>query len=272
MGKSTRVTADNVRQIGRLASDLRELRHDRHAMYGRLIDGMCGMLGATCGFSLDCADWRPGGNIQISGVTSDSHSDGALAEIMRGLARAGSLWEDPSFAKGVELQGEVESVPFHQLLPQDEFHRYPMVRELCRDLRHVDHLISWHRIGPRRRDIRGVAVHRWGKPARRFGSREIEIGRLMFAELDWLERSGRFEMPPDCLTDLPPRLAEVLELLRAGHAPKRIARTLGLSVHTVRDHVKRLYARADVGDRAALMALFNGRAPSPPPSRATAAV
>jgi DNA-binding CsgD family transcriptional regulator len=263
MGKSTRVTAADVREIGRLVSDLRDLRHDRHGMYKRLIDGVCEMVGATCGFSLDCADWRPGGDIRISSVTSDSRSDGALVEIMRGLARADSLWEDPSFAKGVHVQGEVESVPFHRLMADDDLRRFPMVRELCRDLRHVDHLISWHRIGPGRRDIRGVAVHRWGNPARRFGPREIEIGRLVFAELDWMQRSGRLEMPPDCLTDLPSRLAEVLEQLRAGHAPKRIARTLGLSVHTVRDHVKRLYARAEVGDRSSLMALFNGRPPAP---------
>ena len=259
MGISTRVTAADVLQIGRLVSDLRDLRNDRHGMYGRLIDGMCEKVGATCGFSLDCADWRPGGDIRISCVTSDSRSDGALAEIMRGLARARSLWDDPSFANGVHLQGDVESIPFHRLVPDDDRRRYPLVMELCRDLGHVDHLVSWHRTGPDRRDVRAVSVHRWGRPARRFGPREIEIGRLVFAELDWLERSGRLEMPPQNLADLPPRLEEVLELLRAGHAPKRIARTLGLSVHTVRDHVKRLYARAGVGDRAALMALLTRR-------------
>jgi DNA-binding CsgD family transcriptional regulator len=257
MGKSTRVTEADFRQIGRLASDLRELRHDRHAMYERLVDGVCEMVGATCGFSLDCADWRPRGDIRISSVTSDSRSDGALAEIMRGLGRANSLWEDPSFARGVRLQGDVESIPFHQLVPEGDRRGFPLAMDLCRELRHVDHLVSWHRIGPGRRDVRAVSVHRWSKPARRFGPRETEIGRLVFAELDWLERSSRLEMPPNCVTDLPPRLAEVLSLLRAGHAPKRIAQTLGLSVHTVRDHVKRLYARADVGDRASLMALLN---------------
>jgi DNA-binding CsgD family transcriptional regulator len=262
MGKSTRVTDADIRQIGRLVSDVRELRHDRRAMYERLADGVCEMLGATCGFSLDCADWRPGGDIRISSVTSDSRSDGALAEIMRGLARAQSLWEDPSFANGVHMQGEIESIPFHRLVPDDDRRRYPMVMELCRELRHCDHLVSWHRIGPARRDVRAVAVHRWGSAARRFDAREIEIGRLVFAELDWLETHGRLEMAPACLTDLPPRLAEVLRHLRAGHAPKRIAHTMGLSVHTVRDHVKRLYARAGVGDRASLIALFNGRRPA----------
>jgi DNA-binding CsgD family transcriptional regulator len=51
----------------------------------------------------------------------------------------------------------------------------------------------------------------------------------------------------------------VLSLLRAGRSPKQIAGEIGLSVHTVRDHVKRLYARAEVGDRASLMALLNRR-------------
>jgi DNA-binding CsgD family transcriptional regulator len=261
VGKSTRITAADLRQVGRLASDVRELRHDHAAMYGRLIDGVCEIVGATCGFSVDCADWRPRGDIRLSGLTPDSRSGGALAEIMRGMSRGNSLWDDPSFARGVHRQGNVESVPFHQLVPGDELRSFPMVIELCREIRHVDHLIAWHRTGPGRRDVRAVSVHRWGKPQRCFGPREIEIGRIVFSELDWMDHTGRLDMPPEGLTDLPPRLAEVLALLRAGHAPKGIASRLGLSVHTVRDHVKRLYARAEVGDRASLMALFNGRPP-----------
>jgi DNA-binding NarL/FixJ family response regulator len=106
--------------------------------------------------------------------------------------------------------------------------------------------------------VRGLAVHRWGKGQRRFGKRETEVARVLFEELNWLYSTGRFDPPVPGLAGLPPRLAEVLDLLRAGQAPKQIAYRLGLSVHTVRDHVKRLYARAGVGDRGAFMAVLNG--------------
>ena len=259
MGKSQRIRHEEVRAVHRLASDVRESRHDTVAMHARLIDGLIGLVGGTCGFACEVADWRPGGDLRIAGLTSDSTSDGAVAELIRGLSENNNLWDDPSFVEGVRQPGVVESVPFHQLVPDGEFRQsYPLFYDIKRDVRHLDHLIAWHRIGPDRRDVRGLAVHRWGKGQRRFGKRETEVARAVFEELNWLYTTGRFDPPVPGLAGLPPRLAEVLELLRAGQAPKQIARRLGLSVHTVRDHVKRLYARAGVGDRGAFMALLNG--------------
>lgn len=55
---------------------------------------------------------------------------------------------------------------------------------------------------------------------------------------------------------LPPRLREVLGELLAGRSEKEIALQVGLSRHTVHDHVKRLYRRLDVSSRPELMALF----------------
>jgi DNA-binding CsgD family transcriptional regulator len=259
MGKSQRIRHEDVREVYRIASDVREVRYDPAAMHARLIDGLLGLVGGTCGFACEVADWRPGGDLRIAGLTSDSTSDGAVAELIRGLAEANSLWDDPSFVEGVRQAGLVESVPFHRLVPDQQFRRcYPLFYDIKRDVRHADHLIAWHRIGPQRRDIRAVSIHRWGKGQRRFGRRETEVARALFEELNWLYTTGRFDPPVPGLAGLPPRLAEVLDLLRAGQAPKQIAQRLGLSVHTVRDHVKRLYARAGVGDRGALMALLSG--------------
>jgi DNA-binding CsgD family transcriptional regulator len=144
-------------------------------------------------------------------------------------------------------------------MPADGHQRYPLINEVKRSLRHVDHLLAWHRTGPARRDVRGISVHRWGTGHRRFGRRETELTRTVFEELNWLDATGRLDPPVQGLAGLPPRLEEVLNHLRAGHAPKQIALTLRLSVHTVRDHIKRIYARAEVRDRSELMALLNRR-------------
>ncbi|MBI1372111.1 MAG: hypothetical protein GC159_05040 [Phycisphaera sp.] len=53
---------------------------------------------------------------------------------------------------------------------------------------------------------------------------------------------------------LPPRLRQVLEALLAGHATHRIAADLCISTHTVRDHIKRLYAELGVCSREELVA------------------
>jgi DNA-binding CsgD family transcriptional regulator/PAS domain-containing protein len=55
---------------------------------------------------------------------------------------------------------------------------------------------------------------------------------------------------------LPPRLRQVLDRLLAGDSEKQIATRIGLSPHTVHDHVKRLYRTLDVNARSELLALF----------------
>jgi DNA-binding CsgD family transcriptional regulator len=259
MGKSVRLTNADLLHATRLASDVRDLRHDRPAMYGRLIDGLMSLVGGTCGFACDVADWRPAGDLRITCMIPDSRSDGAVAELVRGLAASNSLWEDPSFAEGVRRTAPVEAVPFHELLPDDGHRRYPLITEVKRSVRHVDHLLAWHRTGPARGNIRGISIHRWGGGQRHFGRREADLSRVVFEELHWLDLTGRLDPPVPRLAGLPPRLEEVLTHLRAGHAPKQIAVTLGLSVHTVRDHIKRIYARAEVRDRSELMALLGRR-------------
>lgn len=52
---------------------------------------------------------------------------------------------------------------------------------------------------------------------------------------------------------LTPSEARVVRLLASARTTGEIARTLGLSVHTVRTHVKRAMAKADVHTQAALV-------------------
>ena len=48
---------------------------------------------------------------------------------------------------------------------------------------------------------------------------------------------------------LTPRESEVLPLLAQGYSNKEIAKNLGVSPDTVKDHLARLYAKLDAGDR-----------------------
>lgn len=53
-----------------------------------------------------------------------------------------------------------------------------------------------------------------------------------------------------------PRQSEVLHLLLQGHKERDVADALGLSVHTVHEHVKQIYKLLGVGSRAMLLAKF----------------
>jgi len=68
------------------------------------------------------------------------------------------------------------------------------------------------------------------------------------------------------LNQLSPREREVAELVATGQANKQIAATLHLSVNTVESHLKRIFAKLEVRNRAAVAAVLAGRREhSPPP-------
>ena len=58
---------------------------------------------------------------------------------------------------------------------------------------------------------------------------------------------------------LPPRLRRTLGHLLRGESEKEIARTLGLSQHTVHEYVKDLYAELNVSSRGELLAQWIGK-------------
>jgi len=65
------------------------------------------------------------------------------------------------------------------------------------------------------------------------------------------------------------RQAQILELAARGHSDKEIARELGLSVHTIRTHLQRLYATENFPNRAAAVGAWvalqaGDKAPSKP--------
>src|SRR5438105_3337827 len=64
--------------------------------------------------------------------------------------------------------------------------------------------------------------------------------------------------------DLTPRQSEIMDLVAAGLGDKQIARELGVSPHTVRTHLQRLYRQNGVSNRAEAAASWAARPPDPP--------
>ena len=59
---------------------------------------------------------------------------------------------------------------------------------------------------------------------------------------------------PDPVERLTPRELEIALLIASGYCSKVIARRLGISAHTVRAHIERVFAKLDVHKRAELIA------------------
>ncbi len=73
-----------------------------------------------------------------------------------------------------------------------------------------------------------------------------ELARLLRRVLEEPEKDW---MPHVALPELTPREAEALELLGRGFSNKAIAKAMGLSPETVKDHLERVFHKLDVRDR-----------------------
>ncbi|WP_328702480.1 helix-turn-helix transcriptional regulator [Belnapia arida] len=91
--------------------------------------------------------------------------------------------------------------------------------------------------------------------------------------LEKLAKLRRFDAPDGAaaeLTDLPQRAREVLTLVCRGMADPSIARKLGISQNTVRNHIAALYRRTGVNSRTALVIWARERGFDGGPPRKTA--
>jgi DNA-binding NarL/FixJ family response regulator len=63
----------------------------------------------------------------------------------------------------------------------------------------------------------------------------------------------------DQIGDLTDREREILHQLSSGHSDKEIAEQMGNSIHTVRNHIKSIYAKLEVHSRSEATAKYLGR-------------
>lgn len=101
-----------------------------------------------------------------------------------------------------------------------------------------------------------------GKP--RFGAREKDIVAFTLRGLKWFLRAQALgEGFGSARNPLTPTERRVLSGLLQGLPDKEIAASCGQRLHTTKEYVKRIYEKFGVSGRAALMALWLGKLPSP---------
>ena len=93
-----------------------------------------------------------------------------------------------------------------------------------------------------------------------FGDREHNMLRLLEPVLaGFFQRLGR-QTPPnieDRFPELTPREAQVASAVASGASDYVIGRRLGISIWTVRTHLRHVFAKLDVPNRTALAGLLN---------------
>ncbi len=103
--------------------------------------------------------------------------------------------------------------------------------------------------------ISAIGLHRTsGKPA--FSVRDRRLVHIVVSEIDWLHHAG---IPGDDGAQAPtlsPRLRTVFGLLLQGWRRPQIAKHLGISEHTARDHMRAVYRHFKAADHIELMSRF----------------
>ncbi len=95
---------------------------------------------------------------------------------------------------------------------------------------------------------------RAGRPA--FRDEELTILHIALGGIRWLHPRISESVPAESFVDLTPRQRMVMIYLLDGLSRKQIAAALGVSLHTVNDHVKSLYDRFQVHSATELTARF----------------
>ncbi|MFM9960322.1 MAG: response regulator transcription factor [Planctomycetaceae bacterium] len=89
-----------------------------------------------------------------------------------------------------------------------------------------------------------------------FGRPEADIVDLAMTSVTWMHSTAEELLPQETLIGLKPRQRTVMLMLLDGLTRKTIAGQLGITEHTVGDHVKAIYQHFRVGSATELAALF----------------
>jgi DNA-binding CsgD family transcriptional regulator len=243
------VRSDQVRSVYRLLNEARELalREDSRSVKAHVIRGLCNIVGACAGALVVDEDHLPGRPGRLTSVVAYGSSSGCAQLAHEFLTRGPAV--DPAVASLRAHTGAVVTGTRQDLVPDALWYGDGFVADVCKSA-NLDHAIYSKRDGGMPGRIDGMRLDRpWGdKP---FASEDRNLIHLFQLEAKWLYQTG--DSVERAEKALSPRERETLRHLLTGTTEKEIAAGMGLSIHTVHQYVKRIYAQFGVTSRNALL-------------------
>jgi DNA-binding CsgD family transcriptional regulator len=89
-----------------------------------------------------------------------------------------------------------------------------------------------------------------------FTPREARIAHIVLSEVSWLHHEGMPHQSSHKVPLLPPRCRLILHQMLLGRSRKEISADLGISLHTVNDYTKQIFAHFGVHSQTQLIARF----------------
>lgn len=244
----------DVRAVVRLLGDVAVLPGDVQAKRRFVAEGLCKLLDAQ---------------VYIWVQSVQCQSDGRLAPLSfvdggwpsprsRDLVIQASVGDGPD--PGMDQLMRLARGPRHvtllrqEVIRDQELYGHEVFHRFLRPSGLDQAIYSIYPLGPAGLSSMITLFRELGQPP--FGERERAIFHIVASEVSWLHREGTPSGSVAPASALSPRLREVLLFLLSGDSQKQIAYKLGLSAHTVHDHVKRLHRHFTVSSRGELLSLF----------------
>lgn len=248
---SSPIDEKDARAMVRLVSNVAALRTDHASAKRFLMDGLAEMIGADC-WAWMLAYIHPEKPPVYVSIQHDGFSEERFALYLKAIEHPDMQMLTAPFARELMATGAHVTRLRQQIDPEVKFpdtDAYPLWLEA--DIAPL--IISGQPVNEE--CMSGIAIYRRADQPL-FNDRERRIAHILLTEVPWLHASGW----PEDLGATTPTLSRqrrlVLNLLLEGHSRKIIAAHLGLSIHTVSDYVKDIYANFGVQSHAELMRRF----------------
>ena len=253
MGKSTRLRLSDIRHIYRIINEIVELGEDPDAWRAHLVEQLLHFFHFQ--YSVSFVVPLPMDTSNISAVkVCERGLDEAGLRTWSEYGRRGDLSSDPCTSAIASRAGQPYTAVRQMLATDHQWYQSPYYNEHRSQTRSDDLLISMLPM-PQIGILHTISGDRArGSPP--MGRREVVCCSLIHQELarKWqrmLSHKTQIEKR------LPPRLRELLGYFRGSESEKEIALRMGLSPHTVHNHVRRLYREFKVSSRAELLIADN---------------
>lgn len=186
--------------------------------------------------------------------------DSAMAVLGEYWAQnADGALDDPMLAAWREIGGPLATLTRRERVSDRTWRESAAYREFFRRAGLGDTVLARLPSG----NGRSLLVNLWRASGdRSFTERDGLMVRLLVVELARMFDEGRLALLSGLRRPLSPRMSQVLALLREGLSEKQVAHELGISEHTVHNHVKRLHAALGASSRSQLLARSNHLAPT----------
>lgn len=260
MGNSSLPRQQDLLAVMRLMADVAALKADPEQQRRQFVDGLSAISGLEQGFAYITDQFRPHLKGRFVSQTLVRDPERQMYRYLRDLAILYPPESDPFAYRAIHSTKQFESQRFAPVMEASKgVMRFATALEYISNAGLRDCAVVYGRPHNGERLV-GVAFHQIGK-APSIRARQLRILEFAVQELVHLIERGHYHMPPEAgPASLSPRLQQVLDQLLIGRAPKEIARNLGLSPWTVREHIKRLYQHYKVSGRDELMIRLLGAA------------